>query len=183
MKKKSSPPLQPRLPLAHNNIQVNFCKNPLCKNYGVPANTDRQKLGRPTLSNKHKKDTYIISGDNVKKKMICSFCNEYPPIKSNKGISEELNRLSSYLLDKPERCCPNPCCDNHTIGITSNKKSYQLFGKTRSGSPRYRCKSCGKTFSIKRSTTGQKKPHLNKLIFKLLVGKSPFRKISDVAEI
>jgi hypothetical protein len=37
MQKKSSGGSKPRIPLEHGGIQVNFCKNPNCENYAIPA--------------------------------------------------------------------------------------------------------------------------------------------------
>ena len=60
---------------------------------------------------------------------------------------------------------------------------YQGYGVTHSGSQRYRCKACGKTFAVGKSTTGHKQPHKNKTVFALLMNKSPFRRICEVADI
>ncbi|MFO1207550.1 MAG: hypothetical protein U1E63_17805, partial [Burkholderiales bacterium] len=49
---------------------------------------------------------------------------------------------------------------------------YQGFGVTRAGSRRYRCKVCGKTFAVGKSTTGHKQPHKNRTVFALLMNKS-----------
>jgi len=113
----------------------------------------------------------------------CLYCNEHPPTKNNLAIQEEIYRFSDYLKLKEEPSCPEPSCSNHTISINLGKGHYQSFGKTKSGSRRYRCKVCGKTFSIGGATLRQKKPHLNKLIFKLLMNKFPFCRICEVAEI
>lgn len=61
--------------------------------------------------------------------------------------------------------------------------AYQGYGITRAGSQRYRCKACGKTFAAGKSTTGHKQPHKNKAVFALLMNKSPFRRICEVADI
>ncbi len=182
MDKKSSEQLRPRIPLEHKGVQVNFCKNPLCKNFGVSAGLDKQKRG--ASKPKEGQDSYTLSGAGKDSPTIhCLLCNEYPPVKSNKGISEELDRISDYLKEPSEKTCPDLKCDNHTVGIKSNKKSYQSFGKTRSGSPRYRCKSCNKTFSIKRPTTGHKKPYINRRVFSSLVNKMVFNRLCEKDEI
>ncbi|GAV19108.1 hypothetical protein MMIC_P0037 [Mariprofundus micogutta] len=170
-----------RIPVEANGIQANFCKNPACSNYGVPASTKKQPRGPGAASRGRDNYTVVGSGRSVPA-IHCHHCNEYPPLKSNQGISEELARISSYLSIE-EVCCPNPACVNHAVGVSVSPSAYQSFGKTKSGSPRYRCKKCGKSFSIKRATTGQKQPHKNKLIFKLLMNKTPFRRICEVADI
>ena len=161
MSKKSFQKKQPRIPLEVSGIQVNFCKNPICTNYGVPASTKKQPRGPGAAS--RGRDSYTIHGSgNFPPRFHCNQCNEDPPIKSNLGISEELSRLSLFFDSKePEPCCPVKSCRNHSIGVSMHKKEYQSFGKTKSGSQRYRCKLCGKSFSVKGATTGQKKPHKN----------------------
>jgi len=152
---------------------VNFCKNPACDNYGISA---RQQ---------GKGDNYRLTVGSRKPvaKLFCKSCGEQFPIKSNQGINEELKRISTYLQESDEPVCPNESCNNHTISISAGKTAYQCFGKTKSGSPRYRCKLCKKSFSIKQATTGQKEPHKNKIIFRLLMNKSPFRRICEVADV
>lgn len=77
--------------------------------------------------------------------------------------------------------CPDSSCANHAVPV--GKEGYQSFGLTKSGSRRYRCKGCGKTFSVGKSTTGHKQPHKNRLIFSLLMNKTPLRRICEVADI
>lgn len=76
--------------------------------------------------------------------------------------------------------CPNEECPNHAVGI-DQLDDYQSFGTTKSGSRRYRCKACRKTFAVGKSTVRQKRPHKNRLIFSLLMNKSPLRRICEVA--
>lgn len=114
--------------------------------------------------------------------MKCSGCGEYPTIKSNLAIYEELMRMSNYLSDNPPITCPNISCPNHNVDI-SIPKHYYSFGRTNSGSQRYRCRLCNKTFAVGRATTGQKKPHKNALVFRLLMNKMPFKRICETAGI
>ena len=183
MKKKSCHRVGPRVPLEYDGIQVNFCKNPLCKNFGVPVSTEKKARG-PGAKLKNK-DTYTLGskfqGNIVKFK--CTLCGEAPPAKSNKAIAEELERFAACISTPSLPSCPILMCSNNAVSISVGKTAYQSFGKTKSGSHRYRCKSCNKTFSIKKPTTGQKQPHKNKMIFKLLMNKSPFRRICEVADI
>jgi len=83
----------PRIPLESGEIQVNFCKNPICDSYGLAA------------SQNSKGDNYHLTAGSKKPvaKLICKGCGEQFPVKSNQGINEEINRLSAYLnpLDEP----------------------------------------------------------------------------------
>ncbi len=79
--------------------------------------------------------------------------------------------------------CPNETCINHTVSIDTDK-AYQRFGTTASGSMRYRCKVCKRLFSVARKA-GLRQRHTNKnrMIFTLLVNKSPMRRICKILEI
>jgi len=168
------------VPAEADGIQVNFCKNPACSNYGVPA---KQTVSRGRTTHGATQDTYIIQASGAGMPILhCRICGEYPPPKSNTAISEERARLLNDLTVAPEPSCPDESCSNHTIPA-GTKGNYQSFGVTKSGSRRYLCNACGKTFSVGKSTTGHKQPHKNRLIFSLLMNKSPFRRICEVADI
>ena len=165
-----------RIPLPFNGIQINFCKNPNCKNFGVPAELEGnfQGISAKPIYN-------LISAGKAYPQLRCNSCLEHFPIKSNQGIGEELERFKS-VFDTSLQSCPDVQCSNHKIP-TSTPKAYQSFGKTKSGSDRYRCKICKKTFAIGKATRYQKQPEITEQVFKLLVNKSPFRRICEVAGI
>lgn len=160
---------------------MNFCKNPTCANYGVPP-----KTGVRTGAAAHgaQQDSYIIQSGGGKGTPViaCRVCGETPPIKSNRAIDEERSRYLADIAERPVVSCPNATCQNHPVPITQ-QDAYQSFGSTKSGSQRYRCKSCRKTFAVGKSTTGHKQPHKNRLIFSVLMNKSPLRRICEVADI
>jgi hypothetical protein len=129
-------------------------------------------------------DTYIVVASGAGLPVLhCRLCNEFPPIKSNAGIAEERARFLRDLGGLPGACCPDPACSNHARPVGGGSEHYQGFGLTGAGSQRYRCKVCGRTFAVGKPTTGRKQPHKNKTIFALLMNKSPFRRISEVAGI
>ena len=176
MQKKSSEDLKPRIPLEYDGIQVNFCKNPECENYGIPA---AQTTGRGA-----QRDRYAVVGAGRQFPVLkCHACGEYPPLKSNQGIAEERGRLGAYLVAPAEVSCPDVRCANHGVGVSTGSPHYRSYGTTRSGSKRYRCNVCTKTFSVGSSTVGQKQPHRNRLIFQLLMNKAPFRRVCEIADI
>lgn len=165
------------MPVEADGIQVNFCKNPACSNYGVAPKAS-VKRGK---SVKGKQDSYIIQASGAGlPNLHCRICGEYPIIKSNTAIAEERARFLNDLAVAPEPSCPDEACSNHTVPIG---KGYQSKGQTKSGSHRYLCNVCNKTFSVGKSTTGHKQPHKNRLIFSLLMNKSPMRRICEVADI
>lgn len=86
--------------------------------------------------------------------------------------------------------CPVPECKNNQVETDSYPFAYHHFGKTKSGSPRFRCKLCGKVFSVtipapQKSSIARQKVHgyKNISIFKLLVNKSPLNRICEIEEI
>jgi hypothetical protein len=128
-------------------------------------------------------DTYTVQASGAGlPTLACKLCGEYPPVKSNAAISEELSRLFSDVTPLPQASCPEEECQNHAVGV-DQPDSYQSFGITKSGSQRYRCKACRRTFAVGKSTVRQKQPHKNRLIFSLLMNKSPLRRICEVADI
>jgi hypothetical protein len=79
--------LRERVPIAVGTIQVNFCKNPQCQNFGIAASTKRQPRG-PGAAQRGR-DTYTVVGSGRGTPMLrCSFCGQYPTIKSNKAIHD-----------------------------------------------------------------------------------------------
>lgn len=168
-----------RIPVEHNGIQHNFCKNPKCINFGVPA-----------LQTKAKGiNTYALTGLNQGGGTLnipllrCNSCGEHIPMKSNVGIYEELERISSYLdISKQVAVCPHVDCSNHSVPV-GTKKAYRSFGTCTSGAKRYQCSVCMKTFSVSKPDKGQHDTNQNVEIFKLLVNKVPLSRIINILNI
>ena len=173
-----------RIPEEFEGVQVNFCKNPQCPNFGVPASTETQPRGPGAKERDRDPYTVVGSGSHSRfsPSIRCSHCNEMPPIKSNRAIVEELDRMSFYLTALPVNC-PNISCDNHQIDARADKSRYYFFGKTKAGSQRYQCKLCKSTFSVGSPTVRQRKPHKNIHVFRLLVNKMPLKRICEAADI
>jgi len=169
---KSSARKADRIPPVAGGIQVNFCKNPGCANYGVPAQSTVR--GGGTVQ-----DGYELTSASAMTPLLrCRGCGEQPPIKSNTAILEERTRFLAALNPRKEPSCPDETCAHHGAPVSAGTTFYQSFGLTHSGSRRYRCKACKKTFAVGKSTTGHKAPHKNRTIFSLLMNKSPMRRIS-----
>jgi transposase-like protein len=181
-----------RVPASCNGIQVNYCKNPLCPNFGVPVSNETQSRGR--YANPLKQDGYIAKKDYLRKNGIrtptliytCKHCKAEFPAKSNLGIFEETTRYSSYLESDPEPACPNKSCSNYDKSISANKKSYRYkgFSTKKRSTKKYLCKICGTHISVTvKSTKRQRIPHRNKYIFKALCNKVPIRCIADIFDL
>lgn len=179
MQKKSSATStlkHPRIPHEHGGFQVNHCKSPVCQNYGVPPEqTSVRGANRYTLDSRNRG----ISS------CICTSCGEGFPLKSNLGVAEEVERMAAYLSPPDAVFCRNDACANHTDQVpVGTAGAYASFGRTTTGSPRWRCSICGKTLSQNtKATARQRDHHKNKTIFKLLVNKMPVRRIIEVADI
>jgi hypothetical protein len=94
------------VPEAVSGIQINFCKNPVCPNFSMPAGGARNKQGGwqggPAGGTKKRAAAPVrykpSGGDDPY--IQCQSCGECPQVKSNLGIKEEVERLSAYL-EKP----------------------------------------------------------------------------------
>ncbi len=137
------------------------------------------------ISGKQSKDVYRATGGHSSISVLkCKFCGDFPPLKSNLAIAEEFTRLMADLTPTPAPSCPDLQCTNHNIPVNVGKGHYQSYGLTHSGSKRYLCKVCKKTFTVSSvSTLRQRQSDKNELIFKLLMNKSPMRRICEVADI
>lgn len=172
------------VPDSVDGIQVNFCKNPACPNFGIPAEGKRthgKGPRRPATRGPARPARYKTSGGSDSPFIQCQSCGKCPPIKSNQGIKDELDRISAYLDPAPSELlyCHTAGCDNNRDMVPVSKEDYRQFGKTASGSLRWQCKLCGKTVSQPRkSTHGQRKPHRNVSIFLDLVNKTPLKAIA-----
>lgn len=141
------------------------------------SNTPRSKGPGSGTRNR---DSYKKSG--VKREtpeVQCQHCKEIFPLKSNIGIQEEVSRLGAYLEPKDPISCPNTSCENHGHDVYQEKSRYHKHSPSPSGSSRFRCKACKKTFSVGKPSRGQKKPHKNREIFSLLINKMPIRRIVE----
>jgi transposase-like protein len=179
------PPVQVKLPDGTvRTVQINFCKNPDCANFGIPAAGKKHARRAKQPEGPPAGYDYALSGGRGSTPFLkCQLCGEFPPIKSNLGVGEELMRLARYLDMPRPASCRTAGCANTEVPV-SNPAAYQLFGKSERGSQRFRCRACGKTLSVAASPVlRQRLPHKNRTIFKLLMNKAPLSRICEVAEV
>ena len=170
-----------RIPAKSDGIQVNFCKNPACSNFGVPAS---QTATRGAAARRSPNAYTVVASGAALPMLRCNSCGEHLPMKSNAGIAEELAHMRQASSPADEPSCPDEACANHEIPVSEGKAFYSSFGQTAIGSPRWKCKACGKTFSApKRAIHRQRDSHKNKDILKLLVNKTPLRRIAALTDI
>lgn len=102
------------------------------------------------------------------------------PIRSNHSIAEERNRFIAAIQGKQLPSCQQEDCDNFGSPVTE-LGLYARFGKTKAGTPRWRCNACRKTFAEDGAPLlRQRKAHKNRDVFMLLVNKAPMRRIVEV---
>jgi transposase-like protein len=171
----------PPTPPAVAGIDVNFCKNPCCANFGVPANFTKFSRRKQGMAASVPGAAYKLVGSGKGRPALeCLLCYESFSVKSNLAVAEEYARFTSYLAPKVDSCCPTAECANHLVPIGS-KVAYSSFGVTNAGTPRYRCKLCQKTFSAGgRALKRQRITHQNKTVLLSLVNKMPIRRIAKV---
>lgn len=182
------PPPLAKIPPEIDGIQVNFCKNPTCANYGVPPGlkkgAHRSKAASSATGTEYRLTAKTREGGCAAVSgLVCLLCKESLPLKSNLGVAEEVARLSAYLWKKREASCPNPACLNHGVGVSAGKHYYSAYGRSGIGSQRYKCVGCKKTFSVGTSTRRQRLAHKNKDVFKALMNKVPFNRICELTGI
>lgn len=168
-------PKHPRSPEPVHGIDVNHCKNPNCENFEVPVG---EKTGYGT-------NPYTIVAVGAKIPAArCNACEEIFALKSNRGVFEEAYRILRQTYDVAT--CPEFVCSNHRVDVSA-PGAYHSFGTTKAGSRRYRCKECGKTFSVKpegiNPISRQKQSDKNRAILSMLVNKMPLRRICEAADV
>ena len=163
------------VPPTFRNIQVNFCKNIYCDNFGVPP--ENPSVGAQD-------DRYHRKSVGAKSQALhCKACQQNPPIKSNAGIHEEFVRISRYL-NNPS--CTDTACANHGYGVDRYPDQYKGYGTTKSGSQRYQCRSCGKVFTRRKTSRTKRngeKPSKNIRVFEDLMAGTALRKIARKSRI
>ena len=191
MRKKSCQKDWPRVPERFEGIQVNGCGAPDCENFGlspVPEERICKESNRETDDRQipEMPEPFRIQGTGLNAaSLTCKSCEarkqsgEYSgsitsALKSNQAVAQELHRPSRYLSG-PDLNCPNGC--THDGGEIKRR------GKTASGSQRYQCLSCRKTFTPKKRNRTHRRPETNKQFFKLLVNRVPLRRIAEILSI
>lgn len=116
----------PRISLEPTGIQVNFCKNSECADYGILAAVDGKRANS---------DRYVVvsSGSNTPQ-LRYKACGEHLPVKS-KWVWPRNHPLQAAVAPQSAPTCPDPACVNHPVPVTT-PKAYQSFGLTKSGSRR-----------------------------------------------
>ncbi|GLX77971.1 hypothetical protein tinsulaeT_13110 [Thalassotalea insulae] len=157
-------------------IQLNYCKNADCKNFGIPAkNPNRNSDGTPKrgLGNDYK----LTHNKDGTHSLTCSLCNQSSILINNRAYIQESLRIKQLLvIEEPSCGNTEQACKNVGKGIYTYPEKYKKNGFTRKtrqwvvpyvtkgknggkprqelkmqpmyGSQRYQCKLCKKNFSV-----------------------------------
>jgi DNA polymerase III epsilon subunit len=164
-------------PVTGQMVQLNFCKNADCCNFGIPAKNPRLKPDKTPnrgLGNAYK----LTYSQKIESYMLtCQLCNESFTMINNRAHAQESIRVNSIgVPDEPSCTNSTEGCCNVGKGIYSHPDAYKKNGFTRKtrqwaiptvekgrnnskpktkidmqsmyGSQRFQCKSCGKNFSV-----------------------------------
>jgi transposase-like protein len=178
-----------RFPPTAKGIQLNHCKNPLCTNFGIPPKAEpatKQGGSRKGVARAvPEPGDYIVTATSKGRPSLrCELCQETIPMQSNLAVAEELMRLAAYLDHEATASCPKDGCAQYGIPVTSSSAKYKRAGKSAAGTQRYQCRECKTTFSgSSKANARQRVTHKNREVFRLLINKSPLKRIADVTEL
>jgi len=157
-------------------LQINFCKNPQCVNFGITAKEEPVKPGPSPHRDLHYKVTNTAKGRIPA--LLCKSCNEKIPIKSNTGISAEFERITQLILTATEKLsCKTASCPNTGYSVAIHPERYSKAGfHSITGEQLYLCKACKKRLLVSEPVRiHQKTRHLASDLFSRVVNKSPVR--------
>lgn len=167
----------PRIPPTTSGVQVNHCKTVGCENFGVPASPTRAKVETDT-------GRYILTAGGAQLPvLLCGLCRHSTVVYSNVAIAQEIERFDAVKARISNAACVNQECGSFGKSIGNHAHLYNAHGSTRIGEPRYRCKSCGSTFSSGAPVRKQRRAELNREVLSLVVNKVPMRRICEVLDL
>ncbi len=157
-------------------LQVNFCKNPQCDNFGIPAREEPGKPGPSADRDLRYKVTNTAKGRVPA--LLCKCCKEKIPIKSNAGIAAEFKRITRSCLTPVEiLACKTTDCPNHGRSIGAHPELYSRAGlHSVTGEQLFLCKACKKRLLASDPVRlHHETQHLASDLFSRVVNKSPVR--------
>lgn len=176
---------QRKIPAEHAGTDVNFCKTPGCVNFGVPPSRESRvgKRGPDAPPS----DGYRLIGTPGRHGSVpslhCQHCGTTTVLKSNLGVHEELQRITAFLRQINPVACQRDGCANQGKPVRAHPDLYRLHGRTRHGSPRFRCKACDSTVSSPKATARQRASHKNARILTLLMNGMALSRICEAVDV
>ena len=104
---------------------------------------------------------------------------------SNIAVAEERDRLQALSQPiSPRGNCRGEGCINSDRSLSEFPGQYVRFGQTTAGSPRYRCRKCGATFSQPKSPTHRlRRPEKTPEILRALINHMSMRRLCDLIDV
>ena len=162
-----------------STIQVNHCRNPGCENYGAAPRTMPGKTG-PSAGRDPNYKLHSTSG-GLAPALMCKSCGESPPIKSNAGIADEIERLiglDGLRTVEEETACKNAACDNVGRAVAYHPREYIKVGYSPSGGRYYECKHCRRRVTASTALRAHKATQKRAAdVLSRMANKSPIRGI------
>jgi len=161
------------LPPLVDGLQVNFCRNPECANFGVPPSAMAAQYRRHTQPG----DYILDPGGREGVKIRCLLCNRVSTLVSNAGLALEIERLrTANGLLRPDSC-PEGSCENRRFPVAQHPERYYRHGRTRSGTQRWRCRQCRSTLTLTENPRAQTAGDVNHDIVKDVVNRASLNAI------
>lgn len=158
-------------------VQVNFCRNPHCANYGQPARDLPERRGR---TKKGQPPPAPVIGQYAladAHRMTCGICGTKTHYYSNGGVFEEKKRIENRTGTLEPAACTDRMCINFGRLVSEAPDQYRKNGKTGAGRQRYQCLSCGDNFTGGVSAPKENKSYINPYIVREVVNGSSVQAI------
>lgn len=172
-----------RLPLPIFGVDVNFCRNAQCAQFGVhPDPRDGRTIQSAPANTNFSRGTVGGSGD--KKRFTCGSCGQESVLKNNRAIVEEYTRLRR--LQRPDgagKSCRTVACISRGKSVDDRPELYRKVGRPRAGHQRFLCKRCNSTFTVGHPARNHRRQSKNGQVLKLLVHGNSLSKISVIADL
>ncbi|ULB08374.1 hypothetical protein ORIO_00255 [Cereibacter azotoformans] len=168
------------MPYPVAGIDLNFCRNPACAEYGILPDPFKRPNGSEPAPPGVPRGA--VSGKKHEEYYQCDSCGTTHRLKNNRAVAEEVERLRRIRSTDPSApACRNTDCANHGLSVAAHPGMYQRFGKTKGGDARWRCKGCGKTFSVGKPARRHKRSDKNRLVLDMLCNDLSFAKMSRIS--
>lgn len=173
-------PLVRRLPAPVAGVDLNFCRNTACAQYGVFPDPFKRPNGSPQPPPGVPRGA--VPGGKHKEFYKCPACRATSRVKNNHAVAEELQRLRRLRETDPcAPACGRAGCSNQGLPVAEHPELYQRFGKTKAGDLRWRCKGCATTFSIGKPARRHKRSDKNRLVLEMLCNDLSLAKTSKIS--
>lgn len=180
---KSATAVKRRFPFPIFGVDVNFCRNAQCAQFGVhldPRDGRGKNLSLPSANFLRGE----VKGKGDKKNLTCDACGQKSVLKNNRAIVEEYTRLRR--LQRPDgagKSCRKVGCTSHGKSVEDRPELYRKVGKTSAGHQRVLCKQCGSTFTVGHPARNHRRQSKNGQVLELLVHGNSLSKISEIADL